>query len=404
MILSDLSIRELLGRLERPLRIEPLGPGAIQPASVDVRLGSGFVTVLPREPFGVIVPGDPKSFGTQTVVTYEPFVLPPGGFCLASTLETVVIPDDLVARVEGKSTIARAGIAVHVTAGYIDPGFRGTITLELVNQSAHMVSLRPGMPIAQLSFHTLTTRAERPYGADGLGSRYQDQTDPTPGRESVNTPVTSFRPTELVEFVVEDIGEFGGDRTLNLRMREPVGTPAASFPPPEMEDFSVDDLGLSNATLHRLKRKVINRTRQLASLTADEVLGVEGIGPIRLREIQNRLADQGVLLLGETARPPEWVPMPDVRVPHLDDQAIASWLNRRNPPDRLERLAALGFALHVTGKSAGDLTVRDVEVIKSTQAGHNPVSVQRYLDLVRQFLRHIGVITYPPRTRAPSLS
>jgi dUTPase len=72
------------------------------------------------------------------------------------------LPDDIVARVEGKSTIARAGVAVHVTAGYIDPGFRGTITLELVNQSAHMVSLRPGMPIAQLSFHTLTTRAERP--------------------------------------------------------------------------------------------------------------------------------------------------------------------------------------------------------------------------------------------------
>ncbi len=365
MILSDRSIRAMLLRERQPLRIEPLGPGAIQPASVDVRLGSCFVTMAPRQPLGAIVPGDSASFVTQTVVTDDPFVLPPGGFCLASTIETVEIPDDLVARVEGKSTIARAGIAVHVTAGYIDPGFRGTITLELVNQSAHTVSLRPGMPIAQLSFHSLTTPAERPYGTTGLGSRYQGQTDPTPGRE-------------------------------------PADNPAASVLPPGMADFSVDDLGLSSRTLHCLKRNRIHRTRQLAPMTADDLLHLRNFGPTALRELQDRLADQGMFLLGESNRPPEWVPMPAVPDPHVDDPAIASWINDRNPPDRPERLAALGFAMHVTGKSAGDLTVRDVETIRSTQAGHDPVRFHRYLALVRQFLRHIGVITYPPRTRAPS--
>ena len=366
MILSDLSIRELLGRLERPLRIEPLGPGAIQPASVDVRLGSGFVTVLPREPFGVIVPGDPASFGTQTVVTYEPFVLPPGGFCLASTLETVVIPDDLVARVEGKSTIARAGIAVHVTAGYIDPGFRGTITLELVNQSAHMVSLRPGMPIAQLSFHTLTTRAERPYGASGLGSRYQGQTDPTPGRT-------------------------------------PTDTRSGSFLPPDLADFSVDALGLSARTRTCPKRNAINRTRQLASMTAGELLSLPNFGPTNLYELRNRIADLGVFLFHESTRPPARLPRPDPPGPpdpRLDHPWVAAWLNSCPPPDQPEMLEALGFAMLVTGKAPIDLTIRDVRVIKNNEAGYDPNHVQRDLALTRLFLRYIGVITYPPRPRS----
>ena len=375
MILSDLSIRELLGRTERPLRIEPLGPGAIQPASVDVRLGSGFVTVLPRQPFGVIVPGDPASFGTQTVVTNEPFVLPPGGFCLASTLETVVIPDDIVARVEGKSTIARAGVAVHVTAGYIDPGFRGTITLELVNQSAHMVSLRPGMPIAQLSFHTLTTRAERPYGAIGLGSRYQNQSQPTPGRTSAGTAGTAVAPVAPVI----------PDRS------------------PDLADFSVDDLGLSARSLTCLKRNGVNRTRQLARMTAGELLSLPNFGPTNLYELRNRIADLGVFLFHESTRPPTRLPRPDPPGPpdpRLDHPWVAAWLNRATPQHRPEMREALGFAMLVTGKAPVDLTIQDVRVIKNNEAGYDPNDVQHDLALTRLFLRYIGVIT--PRRQAPA--
>jgi dCTP deaminase len=114
----------------------------------------------------------------------EPFVIHPGSFCLGSTLETVTIPNDIVARVDGKSSLGRLGLLVHATAGYVDPGWTGKLTLELSNQSQMPIALYYGMRIAQISFIELTTPVDRPYGSAELGSKYQGQTGPTPSRIS----------------------------------------------------------------------------------------------------------------------------------------------------------------------------------------------------------------------------
>ncbi len=112
----------------------------------------------------------------------EPFILQPHTFCLGGTIEEVRLPEDIVARVDGKSSLGRLGLLVHATAGYVDPGWTGRLTLELSNQSAMPIALYYGMRIAQISFFTLTTPVERPYGSPGLGSKYQGQTGPTPSR------------------------------------------------------------------------------------------------------------------------------------------------------------------------------------------------------------------------------
>ena len=112
----------------------------------------------------------------------EPFILQPHTFCLGSTVEAVTLPDDIVARVDGKSSLGRLGLLVHATAGYVDPGWTGQLTLELSNQSQMPIAVYYGMRIAQISFLRLTTPANRPYGSPGLGSKYQGQTGPTPSR------------------------------------------------------------------------------------------------------------------------------------------------------------------------------------------------------------------------------
>ena len=118
----------------------------------------------------------------MTVLSDRSIRVQPGSFVLAGTIETIALPDDIVARVDGKSSLGRLGLLVHATAGYVGPGFRGRLTLELSNQSQMPIALYYGMKIAQLSFHRLSTPAERPYGSPGLGSKYQGQEEATPSR------------------------------------------------------------------------------------------------------------------------------------------------------------------------------------------------------------------------------
>jgi dCTP deaminase len=186
-VLSDRTIKEEMacGRLI----IEPLDESAIQPASVDLRLDRSFrifrVTSRP-----VVDVREPVEDLTElvTIESGEPFVIQPGAFCLGSTRETVTLPDDIVARVDGKSSLGRLGLLVHATAGYVDPGWTGKLTLELSNQSQMPIALYPGMRIAQISFLRLTTPVDRPYGSPDLGSKYQGQTGPTPSRISEEFP------------------------------------------------------------------------------------------------------------------------------------------------------------------------------------------------------------------------
>lgn len=184
MILSD---RDLKARIERgDIVIDPLDDPElqIQPASIDLRLGSSFVVYkLPHVP--CIDARDPQSVNGYTeefsIEPDEGFVLQPGEFALGSTKERVKVPADLVARVEGRSSIGRIAIVVHATAGFIDPGFEGEITLELSNLGRCAVKLYPGMRISQVVFHTMTSPAERPYGP-ARGSKYQGQQGPVASR------------------------------------------------------------------------------------------------------------------------------------------------------------------------------------------------------------------------------
>ena len=180
-VLSDRTIKEELaaGRLG----IEPLDEDAIQPASVDLRLDRSFrVFRATSRPFvDVRQPVDDLT-ELITIESEEPFIIQPGTFCLASTVETITLPDDIVARVDGKSSLGRLGLLVHATAGYVDPGWTGKLTLELSNQSQMPIALYHGMRIAQISFLRLTTPVDRPYGSPQLRSKYQGQRGPTPSR------------------------------------------------------------------------------------------------------------------------------------------------------------------------------------------------------------------------------
>jgi dCTP deaminase len=157
----------------------------VQPASVDLRLSGSFrVFRGTSKPFiDVREPVDDLTELIQ-IAAEEPFVIQPGTFFLGSTLETIMLPDDIVGRVDGKSSLGRLGLLVHATAGYIDPGWTGTLTLELSNQSQMPIALYLGMRIAQISFQRLSTAVDRPYGSPELGSKYQGQTGPTPSRIS----------------------------------------------------------------------------------------------------------------------------------------------------------------------------------------------------------------------------
>lgn len=184
MILSDVDI---LRRLETgDLVVEPLDDVDIQvqPASVDLRLGRTFLE-FQRTNIPCIHPDSEREveeYVDETIVeSGGEFILHPGDFVLGTTHERVEIPPDLIAHVEGRSSLGRLAVVVHATAGLADPGFRGKITLELSNLGSAPVALTPGMRISQLTFTELTTRAKRPYGAD-RGSKYQDQEGPQASR------------------------------------------------------------------------------------------------------------------------------------------------------------------------------------------------------------------------------
>lgn len=180
-VLSDATILQYVqqGRI----KVDPWDPHMVQPASIDLRLGDSF-RVFHNHRATAIDLRDPPSNLTEEVVIPdgEAFVIHPGEFCLGRTLEWVQIPNDIVARIEGKSSLGRLGLIVHATAGFCDPGFEGTLTLELNNLTRVPIRLYPGLPIAQLSFMTLDRPAARPYGSPGLGSHYQGQRAATESR------------------------------------------------------------------------------------------------------------------------------------------------------------------------------------------------------------------------------
>jgi dCTP deaminase len=180
-VLSDGTILRLVeaGRIT----IDPWDPDRVQPASVDLRLGDSF-RVFHNHRTTAIDLREPPSNLTEEVVVEDgvPFVIHPGEFALGRTLEWVELPDDIVARIEGKSSLGRLGLIVHATAGFVDPGFSGTLTLEITNLTRVPIVLWPGKPIAQLSFMALDQAAERPYGHPDLGSHYHGQQEATESR------------------------------------------------------------------------------------------------------------------------------------------------------------------------------------------------------------------------------
>ena len=180
-VLSDSTILDLVEA--GGIVIDPWDPSRVQPASVDLCLGESF-RVFHNHHLTSIDLRNPPSDLTEEVVLEEDqtFVIHPGEFCLGSTLEWVELPPDLVARIEGKSSLGRLGLIVHATAGFCDPGWKGNLTLELNNLMRVPIELKPGLPIAQLSFMTLDRPAERPYGSPGLGSHYQGQRSATESR------------------------------------------------------------------------------------------------------------------------------------------------------------------------------------------------------------------------------
>ena len=181
MILSDRSIREELaaGRIE----IDPFDEGCLQPASVDLRCDNLFRVFRNYTSQVIDVKVDQRDLTELVEIDRDGFfILHPGEFVLGSTLERVRLPDDLVARLEGKSSLGRLGLLIHSTAGFIDPGFDGHVTLELSNVANLPITIYPSMKIGQLSFMQLSEPAETPYGSGGLGSKYQGQQGPTPSR------------------------------------------------------------------------------------------------------------------------------------------------------------------------------------------------------------------------------
>jgi dCTP deaminase len=180
-VLSDGTIRRLVedGRI----KIDPWDEALVQPASVDLRLGDSF-RVFHNHRASAIDLRDPPQHLTEEVKVSgdEPFVIHPGEFALGRTMEWVELPDDIVARIEGKSSLGRLGLIVHATAGFCDPGWKGTLTLELANLTRVPIRLYHGLAIAQLSFMALDAPAERPYGHEELGSHYQGQVDATASR------------------------------------------------------------------------------------------------------------------------------------------------------------------------------------------------------------------------------
>ena len=184
MVLSDRTIERLLaeGRIE----IDPYDPGLLQPSSVDVRVDRYFrVFRNSRYPY-IDVKQEQEDLTEMVEVDGEPFILHPGEFVLGQTLERVRLPDDIVARLEGKSSLGRLGLLIHSTAGFVDAGFEGNLTLELSNVANLPITIYHGMPIGQISFMRMDGPVEHAYGSDETGSKYQGQEEPTASRYYLN--------------------------------------------------------------------------------------------------------------------------------------------------------------------------------------------------------------------------
>ena len=185
MLLSD---RDIAAEIDSGrVKVEPFEPKMIQPSSVDVRLDR-FFRVFENHKYSVIDPSIEQSELTREVAVTgdDHFILHPGEFVLASTYEVITLPDDIAGRLEGKSSLGRLGLLTHSTAGFIDPGFSGHITLELSNVANLPVKLFPGMKIGQLCLIRLSSPAQHPYGSAVYGSRYQGQRGPTPSKSWLN--------------------------------------------------------------------------------------------------------------------------------------------------------------------------------------------------------------------------
>ena len=188
MLLSD---RDISARIDAgddsAVRLDPWEPSMLQPSSVDVRLDRYF-RLFDNHKYPVIDPAAEQPDLTRLVEVEpdEPFVLHPGEFVLGSTYEQITLPDDIAARVEGKSSLGRLGLLTHATAGFVDPGFSGHVTLELSNVATLPIVLYPGMKIGQLCFFQLSSPAQHPYGSATYGSHYQGQRGPTASRSWAN--------------------------------------------------------------------------------------------------------------------------------------------------------------------------------------------------------------------------
>ena len=191
MLLSDRDIKAAVDT--KRIVLEPYDPAMVQPSSIDIRLDRYF-RVFENHRYPHIDPAQEQADLTRMVETKgdEAFVLHPSEFVLASSYETVTLGDDVAARLEGKSSLGRLGLLTHSTAGFIDPGFTGHVTLELSNVATLPIKLWPGMKIGQLCFFDLSSPAEHPYGSQQHQSRYQGQRGPTPSRSYLN-----FNRTEI---------------------------------------------------------------------------------------------------------------------------------------------------------------------------------------------------------------
>jgi dCTP deaminase len=181
VLLSDGDIRREIEAAR--VRLDPYDPAMVQPSSVDLRLDRYF-RVFQNHRYSHIDPAEEQDELTVLIEPQdkEPFVLHPGEFVLGATLEEITLPDDLAGRLEGKSSLGRLGLLTHSTAGFIDPGFTGHVTLELSNVANLPIKLWPGMKVGQLCLFRLETPAEHPYGSAVYGSRYQGQRGPTASR------------------------------------------------------------------------------------------------------------------------------------------------------------------------------------------------------------------------------
>lgn len=215
MVLSDRTIKEEIAKGR--IVIDPFDPSCVQPASVDLHLDKKLLVFRTwRHPFQIDVKLTLDGLTELVEIQQgEPFSLQPGEFILVSTVESITLPDDIVARLEGKSSLGRIGLLIHSTAGYVDPGWKGHLTLEISNVNRMPILLYAGMKISQISFLRLTTAAERPYGHPGLKSKYQGQVDPTPTaihREF--GPQGTLLPASAARVKAEDVTQIRTDSAL----------------------------------------------------------------------------------------------------------------------------------------------------------------------------------------------